>query len=90
MTSKQRKRPLSRVKKKSAAPKRNRQRALPLPNAIAWTISDFQALGGPGKTSIYHLAKSGALKLFKDGAGRTLVEGDSGRALLGITKETAA
>jgi hypothetical protein len=78
---------LARARKKSAGSKRNRQRALPLPNAIAWTIPDYQALGGPGKTSIYQLGKSGALKLFVDGAGRTMVDGDSGRALLGI-KET--
>jgi hypothetical protein len=39
-------------------------------------------LGGPGKTKIYELANQGKLRLFKDGAGRTLVDGESGRALL--------
>jgi hypothetical protein len=72
------------------AKKRARRRALPLPNAIAWTIADYQALGGPGKTSIYQLAEQGKLKLFKDECGRTMIEGNSGRALLGIMDEGAA
>ena len=47
-------------------------------------IPDYQALGGPGKTTIYAKGKTGELKLFIDGAGRTMVDGDSGRALLGM------
>jgi hypothetical protein len=78
------------ARKHQSGQKRQRLRALPLPNAIAWTIADYQALGGPGKTSIYELGKTGGLKLFKDGAGRTMVDGDSGRALLGVKiKEVA-
>ena len=61
--------------------KRNRERALPSPHAIAWTIPDYQAMGGPGRTKIYELAKQGKLKLVTI-AGRTMVDGDSGRALL--------
>jgi len=57
-------------------------RALPSPNALASTIPDFQSLGGPGRTKLYQLAKKGILKMFKDAAGRTMIGGDSGRALL--------
>ena len=78
--------------KKRQPGERGRQRALPLPNALAWTIADFQRMGGPGKTSIYALAKADPpkLKLFKDGAGRTMVDGDSGRALLSIKSSEQA
>jgi hypothetical protein len=69
--------------------KRGRERALPSPNALAWTILDYQAMGGPGKTTIYNLAKAGKLKLFEDGTGRTMVDGDSGRALLGMKADAA-
>jgi hypothetical protein len=57
------------------------------PDAIAFTIRGFQALGGPGKTKVYELGKAGVLKVFKDGAGRTMIEGNSGRALLGLKEE---
>ena len=77
------------AKRKRTGQRRQRQRALPLPNAIAWTIPDYQALGGPGKTTIYTKGKTGELKLFIDGAGRRMVDGDSGRALLGIKLEDA-
>jgi hypothetical protein len=40
-------------------------------------------MGGPGRTKIYDLAKSGELKLIRV-AGRTMVDGDSLRTLLGI------
>jgi len=75
--------------------RRNRQRALPLPNAIAWTIADYQALGGAGKTSLYaedKRRKENGEKplLFKDAVGRTMVDGDLGRELLGVTDAVAA
>jgi hypothetical protein len=70
--------------------KRTRPRAPQRPDAIAFTIAGFQALGGPGKTSIYALAKTGQLKLFKDVIGRTMIEGDSARALLGIKDQATA
>jgi hypothetical protein len=66
-------------------------RALQRPDAIAFTLPGFQALGGPGKTSIYELGKPGGpLKLFKDALGRTLITGDSARAYLGVLKDEAA
>jgi hypothetical protein len=60
-------------------------RVLPSPNAFAFTISGVQAMGGPGRTSVYDLAKKGVFSLFKDELGRTLVTGDSVRKFLGIT-----
>ena len=67
-----------------------RPRVLQRPDALAFTIPGFQALGGPGRTSIYELAKAGKLTLFKDDLGRTLITGQSGRAYLGVKEETAA
>jgi hypothetical protein len=57
-------------------------RATQRPDALAFTVEGFQALGGPGKTSIYELAKAGRLTLFKDELGRTLIDGDSAREYL--------
>ncbi len=68
----------------SAIPKsRARRRPAPVVHAYAFTIPDAQAMGGPGRTKIYELAKSGKLKLLRV-AGRTMVDGASLRALLGI------
>jgi hypothetical protein len=66
-----------------AAPKppRRRLRASASPMAHAFTIPDAQSMGAPGRTKIYALAKDGRLKLLHV-AGRTLVDGDSLRALL--------
>lgn len=66
--------------------KRSRNRARPDPSrgAFAFTIEDAQAMGGPGRTKIYELAKRGELKLIRI-AGRTMVDGDSLRALLGVS-----
>lgn len=61
---------------------RTRARAAPNPLAFAFTIEDAQGMGAPGRTKIYELAKCGQLKLIKV-AGRTLIEGNSLRALLG-------
>ena len=65
------------------AEKRRRisRRPAPNPNAFAFTIRDAQAMGGPGRTKTYMLAKCGQLKLIKVG-GRTMVDGDSLRALI--------
>jgi hypothetical protein len=64
---------------------RGRARPLPDPNAFAFTIHDAQSMGGPGRTKLYELAKLGQLKLIKV-AGRRMVDGDSLRALLGVTR----
>ena len=53
----------------------------PLPNALAYRIPESRLLGGPGKTRIYELAQEGKLRLVRVG-GRTLIDGDSLRALL--------
>jgi hypothetical protein len=58
-----------------------RARSAPLPNALAFRIDEVRAMGGPSRTKIYELADQGKLKLVKV-AGRTLVDGDSLRALL--------
>jgi hypothetical protein len=60
---------------------RLRKRAAPNPSAYAFTIPDGQAMGAPSTTTIYKLAKDGKLKLVRV-AGRTMIEGDSLRALL--------
>ena len=61
---------------------RLRARAAPNPLAFAFTIEDAQAMGAPGRTKIYEMARQGQLRLIKV-AGRTLVDGNSLRALLG-------
>ena len=76
------------TKSKKRKPKtRQRQRALPAPHAFAYTVHDATAMGGPGKTKIYELGKTGVLELFKDAAGRRMVTGASLRALLGVKEE---
>jgi hypothetical protein len=79
--------PTKTVKKRGP---KSRPRALQRPDALAFTIPGFQALGGPGRTSIYSLAKEGKLTLFKDPLGRTLISGESGRAYLGVKEDSAA
>jgi hypothetical protein len=70
-------------KKKRPSPAgKKRPRAIQSPDALAFTIPGFQALGGPGKTSVYELGKRGVLKIFHDPLGRTLIEGESARAFL--------
>jgi hypothetical protein len=61
-----------------------RQRASPHPMAYAFTIPDAQSMGAPCKTKIYELVKNGELKMLCVG-GRTMVSGDSLRALLGVS-----
>lgn len=53
----------------------------PLPNALAFRVDEVPLMGGPHRTKLYELAAAGKLKLVKV-AGRTLVDGDSLRALL--------
>lgn len=65
--------------------RRNRLRAAPSPWALAYTVSDAQSMGAPGKTKLYELKKSGQLRFIKS-AGRTMICGDSLRKLLGVTE----
>jgi hypothetical protein len=67
---------------------RARARAAPSPVALAFTIGDAQSMGAPGRTTIYKLAKLGRLQLLRVG-GRTLIDGDSLRALLRPGGESA-
>jgi hypothetical protein len=77
--------------KRKRKPKRTlRPRVLQSPNAHVYTLPGYQALGGPGKTSVYKLAKAGKLEIFKDALGRTLITGKSGRAFLGVEEEVSA
>jgi hypothetical protein len=62
---------------------RQRLRATANPMAHAFTIEDAQSIGAPGRTKIYALAKTGKLRLIRV-AGRTMVDGNSLRALLGV------
>jgi hypothetical protein len=72
----------------SQAPRRTRP--APLPNALAYRVDEVPLMGGPKRTKLYELAAEGHLKLVKV-AGRTLVDGDSLRALLrnGTTQNAA-
>jgi hypothetical protein len=72
----------------SRAPKkRERARAEPSRNAFAYTIEDAQKMGAPGKSKIYELKASGRLRLINVD-GRTMVDGDSLRALLKVDQES--
>ncbi len=62
-------------------PTARRERPAPLPNALAYRVDEVPRMGGPARTKLYELANAGKLKLVKV-AGRTLVDGDSLRALL--------
>ena len=68
---------------------RKRARALPARNAFAFTIEDGQAMGLPGRTTIYEMEKAGLLKFIRVG-GRTMITGDSLRAVLGADEEATA
>lgn len=61
--------------------KPKRERPPPLAHALAYRIDEVAQMGGPGRTKTYQLASEGKLKLVRV-AGRTLVDGDSLRALL--------
>jgi hypothetical protein len=49
--------------------------------ALGFRVKDACALAGVGRTTLYALMKAGAIQKVKV-AGRTLVEGDSLRALI--------
>jgi hypothetical protein len=53
----------------------------PYPDALAYTVGHACRMAGFGRTLLYKLAKEGKLRLLKV-AGRTLVCGDSLRALI--------
>ncbi|HLY79687.1 MAG TPA: hypothetical protein VKQ70_09960 [Caulobacteraceae bacterium] len=61
--------------------KPKRERPAPLAHALAYRVDEVPLLGGPSRTKLYALAAEGKLRLIRV-AGRTLVDGDSLRALL--------
>jgi hypothetical protein len=69
-----------------ATKKKQRLRALPAANAYAFTIEDAQAMGLPGKTTIYKMIKDGLLEV-RD---RRMLTGASVRRVLGVNDEVAA
>jgi hypothetical protein len=73
----------------SEKPKRSRLRVAPHPMALSYTIDDAQTMCGLGRTTLYKLAQQGQLRLVRV-YGRTLVCGDSLRALLGVAKPLEA
>ena len=63
-------------------PKKPRKpRPDPHPHALTYTIDDTGRITGLGRTNIYGLIRDGKLKVSR-AAGRTLVIGDSLRALI--------
>jgi len=66
----------------SAAPFEQPKRLQP-PHALTFTVQAASELSGLGKTKLYELLKDGKLRRIKVGD-RTLIGGDSLRALLGI------
>jgi hypothetical protein len=70
--------------------KRKRIRAMPSPYAYAFTIEDAQRMGAPGKTAIYQLLREGRLQRAPDACGRTMITGQSLRALLGVEEDAVA
>jgi hypothetical protein len=57
---------MSIMKSNKPGAKMGRRRAWPSPDAISWTLGDFESLGGPCKASIYNLEKRGVLKLIAE------------------------
>lgn len=53
----------------------------PLPHALSYTIEDTSRITGLGRTKIYDLIRDKKLQVCR-AAGRTLVVGDSVRALI--------
>lgn len=75
---------------KTAAKKRQRARSMPSPHAFAYTQSDAQAMGAPGRTRLYELRMAGVLEWFVDEAGRVMIKGSSLRRLLHAEPTNAA
>ncbi len=71
------------VSASTKAVKPKRAQLAPLPHAFAYRIDEVSLMGGPRRTKLYELAKAGKLK-FIYVAGRTLVDGNSLRRLLGV------
>lgn len=59
------------------------QRPAPPPNSLAFTLHDAARISGLSQATLRRRAAEGRLRLLRVG-GRTLVAGDSLRALLGL------
>ena len=69
--------------------RQNRKRALPSPHAYAFTISDGQSMGLPGRTTIWKMIRAGTLEAI-DVGGRKMLTGASVRRVLGVKEPEAA
>ena len=69
---------------------KKRQRAMPAANAFAFTIRDAQAMGAPGKSTIYEMIKDGRLTTIEVEGCPTMITGDSLRALLSGKDKSAS
>jgi hypothetical protein len=77
------------IKSNKAGKKRQRRRPPPAANAFTYTVEDGQAMGLPGRTTIYKMINDGRLKTV-DVGGRTMLTGDSVRRVLGVGEVVAA
>jgi hypothetical protein len=67
------------------APRRRSARPAPLPDPLAYGLADAARLSGLSRATLRRRAAEGSLRLIKVG-GRTLVEGNSLRRMLGIAE----
>ena len=58
-------------------------RSAPLPHTLTHTLNDAARITGLSRSTLYRHAAAGTLRLVKVG-GRTLVDADSLRALVGV------
>jgi hypothetical protein len=65
------------------APNPKRQRPAPLPEAFAYSVEEVRQMGGPGRTKVYELVKTGELELIHI-AGISRITGRSVRRLLRV------
>ena len=63
--------------------RQSRERPAPLPGALTYTLPDAARLSGLSVATLRRRAADGTLRLIRVG-GRTLVPGDSLRAMLGV------
>ena len=68
---------------------RERKRAMPARNAFTYTIKDAQAMGLPGRTTIWKMIKAKKLEVQIVG-GMKMLTGESVRRVLGVKEEAAA
>jgi len=72
------------TKRRRGEKRRPEERPAPLANAFTYTLTDAERISGLSQPTLRRRAAEGRLQLVHVG-GRTLVNGDSLRTLLGIT-----